>query len=107
LSNVKFTIPAISSRVLIITYCNTGGQEEQLEEKLNSAGEQNRTDVRRTTVHSLVTTFRRSKEAIRVEIVTSSNNYLKVSTTNNHDTNNHDIIILSFFITNNTPNTST
>ena len=72
--NVKFTIPAISSRVLIITYCNTGGQEEQLGGKLNSAGEQNRTDDRRTTAHSLVTTFRRSKEAIRVEIVTSSNN---------------------------------
>ena len=27
--NVKFTISAISSRVLIIAYCNTCGQEKQ------------------------------------------------------------------------------
>ena len=72
-----------------------------MEEKLNSAGEQKRTDDQRTTAHSLVTTFRRSKEAIRVEIVTSSKNYLKVSTTSNQD-----IIILSFFIRNHTPNTT-
>ena len=61
--------------------CILGGQEEKLEKKLQLSEDQSRPNDqrhRRTTGHSLVTTFCRNKEAIRPEIVSSSKHYLKV-----------------------------
>ena len=60
-----------------------GGQEEKFgrlhsNEDSDSEDDLGRAFPQRRTAHSLVTTFRRAKEPIRLEIVASSENYLKV-----------------------------
>ena len=57
-------------------YC---GQEEQLQKRLQLSGEAEADSEQRSTIHSLVTTFRRGKEPIRVEVIVSSENFLNVS----------------------------
>ena len=63
----------------LILFDTLGGQEERLQKRLQLSGEADADSEQRSTVHSLVTTFRRGKQRIRVEVIASSENFLNVS----------------------------
>ena len=63
----------------LIPFDTLGGQEERLQKRLQLSGEADAFSEQRSTVHSLVTTFRRGKEPIRVEVIASSKNFLNVA----------------------------
>ena len=62
-----------------VCWWHNSGQEEQLQKRLHLSGEADAESEQKSTVHSLVTTFRRGKEVIRVEVIVSSENFLNVS----------------------------
>ncbi|CAB3999235.1 Hypothetical predicted protein [Paramuricea clavata] len=70
----KYKDVAMQKLVLMKNKPYPGGQEEQHQKRL-SGGADAESEQRRTT-HSLVTTFRRGKEPIRVEVIASSENFL-------------------------------